>query len=508
MRRTSPPGRLRIIPAKPALCLCLALLTLSASLAAAPKKKEAKPEGPPPPPAIGVTVATAGGARRADAFLPGRLVAAALPRGTDGRRRVVVLTTPDDPKSAGAPEGPRSLYLIDPETSGAPRRLLEGISDEAYTLAVADLDGDGAEEILLGAPGKVSSLGTAEAPTAPRTLLEAPGLELRGGPGEAPVFQAPAVGRLRTWTLDGGRFVPGEEQALPMRAERGRRTLTLRSQPVTAVTSPGGAPLRFVGPEANGKLRLRTLMLRPDGSRAEAWSQLPSPEEVAGFWYLHLDGKPVLIVSTTDAEKIGIFANQRLRLFPLSSDRSRSGQRPSLALETASHRWFPIEPVIADLDKDGKEDLVLLQPEGLAGGDLMIDTFFGQGNGRFEKPRRTKLGNLEARAWRFGRDLTGDGRPDLVTLSKTGLNLYAGTADPRRDLIDRKPRQIELEGAREQITVSVGAGSEGVATETTRPDTLGSPRVEDLDGDGRPEILLFSPNSNGRGRVIVVRLGG
>ena len=229
-----------------------------------------------------------------------------------------------------------------------------------------------------------------------------------------------------------------------------------------------------------------------------------------GFRYVALDGRPVLIVTTSDADKIGVFAKQRFRLFPLAADRSRSGTPPSLAFETESHRWFPVDPVLLDLDRDGKQDLVVLQPEGLGGGDLVIDTFFGQGNGRFERPRRLKLGNLDARSWSYGRDVTGDGVADLVTMaSKTGLRIFAGTADPRRDLLDRRPRQaVDLGGAQETVSVSVGVGTGGMDMESSRSASLGGPYVEDLDGNGRPEVLLFSPSAGGRGRVTVVRLGG
>ncbi|HYN23046.1 MAG TPA: VCBS repeat-containing protein, partial [Thermoanaerobaculia bacterium] len=270
---------------------------------------------------------------------------------------------------------------------------------------------------------------------------------------------------------------------------------------------PGEAPLQAIGPEENGKLRLRTILLGLDGQKTESWGRLPGREKVEGFRYAMLDGRPVLIVTTSDAEKIGIFAKQRVRLFSVSADRSRSGQAPSLAFESASQRWFLVDLVLRDLDKDGKQDLVVLQPEGLAGGDLMIDTFFGQGNGRFERPRRLKLGNLDSRSWTYGDDVTGDGLPDLVTISETGLRIFAGTSDPRKDLLDRRPRHtVDLGGPQEMTTVALGVGTGGVDMETSRSASLGGPHLSDLDADGRPEVLIYSPNDRGRGRVTVVRL--
>lgn len=453
---------------------------------------------PTPPPVVGVKVAS----QRTEAVLPGHLLAAATPRGVDGHRRLVVLTTPDDPKSDSAPEGPRSLYLIDPDRAGAPRKLLDGLPGKSNALDALDLDGDGADEILLGEPGKLWTLGTPGAPAAPRPLLEASGFDLRRGR-----LQALEMGRLRTWKLEGGRLVPDADQTLPVRATRERQALRLSSLPVAQV---GDLPLHAVGPEENGKTRLRTILLGADGQRTEAWSQLPGREKVDGARYIALDGRPALIVTTSDADKIGIFAEQRFRLFLLSADRTRSGQPPSLAFETATNRWFPVDTVVLDLDRDGRQDLVVLQPEGLGGGDFVIDTFFSQGNGRFERPRRLKLNNLEARSWRYGEDVTGDGVADLVTVSKTGLRVFAGiagTADPRKDLLDRRPRQtVDIGDAQETVTVSIGAGNEGADLQSSRTGLLGGPQLVDLDGDGSKEVLLASQNAGGRGRLIVVRL--
>ncbi len=469
----------------------------------------APPSPPPPPPAIGVTVVPVAGARRTDAVLPGHLLATVWPRGADGRRRLLALTTPDDPAAEGNPKGPRSLYLIEPDRPGAPRRLLDRLPAEANALAAADLDGDGAEEVLLGEPGRLLTLGSPDAPTAPRLLLEAAGFDLRRQTPSEGRFQAAETGRLRIWQLEGGLPVAGPEASLPVRAARESRSLRLSSPPVTALARPGGEPpLHAVGPEDSGKLRLRTLLLGPDGTTTEAWSRLPGPETVESFRYVTLDGRPVLIVTTASADKIGVFAEQRFRLFPLNADRSRSGQAPSLAFETESNRWFPVDPVLLDLDKDGRQDLVVLQPEGVGGGDLVIDTFFGQGNGRFERPRRLKLSNQEARVWSFGPDVTGDGVADLVTLSKAGLRVFAGTSDPRRGLLDRRPRQtVDLGGAQQRVEVSVAVGSGGMETSSSRVNSIGGPWVEDLDGDGRAEILLVSRNVGGRGRLMVVRLG-
>src|SRR4029077_5370256 len=96
-------------------------------------------------------------------------------------------------------------------------------------------------------------------------------------------FQVAEAGRLRIWKLDSGRLVAGPEQPLPLRVTREQHALRLSSLPATAIPFPGGEPLQVVGPEENGKLRLRTLLLDSGGSPAEAWSRLPGPENVDSF---------------------------------------------------------------------------------------------------------------------------------------------------------------------------------------------------------------------------------
>ncbi len=497
--------RARTMRTRPArLGACASAVLLSVVLMGA------RPPATPPPPAIGVTVANVAGARVTDAVLPGQLLDTALPRGADGRRSILALVTPDDPKSVVPPKGPRALYRIDPARPGTARKLLDGLPPECNALAAADLGAGGGEEILLGAPGKLWTLGSPDSPAAPRLLLEATGLDLRLWSPGAP-FRAVEVGRLRTWMPDAGRLVPGPEQRLPVTAARDGQALRLSSLPVSVVPGPDGAPpLQAIGPEDNGKVRLRTVLLGPDGERTEAWAQLPGKEKVESFRYLFLDGRPALIVTASDAETLGLFGKQRFRLYFLEGGRSRAGQPPALAFETETSFWFPVDTVAADVDRDGRQDLVVIQPEGMGGGDLMIDTFFGQGAGRFERPRRVKLGGLEARLWSYGRDLTGDGAADLVTLSRDGIRVFAGTADPRKSLLDRRAAAtVPTAGGQESVSVSVGVGggANGTNVAATRAASIAGPHLEDLDGDGRPEILVASTSSVGRGRVKVVRLG-
>jgi len=478
--------------------LVLAMLSIVLVGAAPPPK-------PAPPPEVGVKAATVGGARRVDAVFPGQVLATAFPRGADGKRRVLALV-------ATTPDGPRELYLVDTAGAGSEKRLLADLPAKASLLTAEPLHGDGADQILLGAPGVVWSLGTVASPTAPHRVLD--GADLRhllvAGSDIANIsdIATAEVGRLRTWTRDG--LTPGASVELPVRATRERTALRLDTPEVEVLPQGAGVPpLYLVGPEANGKTRLHTLMITRDAEgnpqRTESWSRFPGPEAVEGHWFVRVDGQPMLIVTSTGAEKISIFEEQSLRVFALTADRSRAGQPPRLAVPTVSRRWFPARPFVLDVDKDGHDDLIVVQQEGLRGKALIAETWFGQGNGRFATPSRKVSLGVQARAWDYGADVTGDGRPDLVAIEQKKLLVFAGTTDPRRDLLDRRPRlSIDLP-ASEPVTVTAGAGNEGASVESRHADSL---RLIDLDGDGRSEIVVTVRDDNGRGRVTVVRMGG
>jgi hypothetical protein len=301
---------------------------------------------------------------------------------------------------------------------------------------------------------------------------------------------------------------------LPVRATRERTALRLDTPEVEVLPQDGSAPpLYLVGPEANGKPRLHTLMITRDAEgnpqRTESWSRFAGPEAVEGHWFVRVDGRPMLIVTSTGAEKVSLFEEQSLRVFPLTADRSRAGQTPVLAVPTASRRWFPARPFVLDVDRDGHDDLVVVQQEGLRGKALIAEVWLGQGNGRFAPTSRKVSLGVQAHGWDYGADVTGDGRPDLVAIEQTKLLVFPGTADPKRDLLDRRPRLALDMPVSGPLSVSVEAGSAGTNVESSHADSL---RTIDLDGDGRAEIVIAVRDTvregNGRGRVTVVRVGG
>jgi len=451
-----------------------------------------KPAAPPPPPPVGVTVAKSGNAEVVRAVLPGWLSSIELPRGADGKLDIVFLlgtakleedsgSTWADPESGTAgPPGPRSLQRLDLAGQGALRTLLADVP--AGALGALDLDGDGAEEILVFEKGQIRSAGTSGL----RSVLDLPGTDLRFPSRwmdmDLPGILAGDVGRLRLFVPGGGSLVPSVERALPAHATRERWGLRLTSPRVRAVR---GSRLLAAGPEAEGKQRLRSLLIGEETH--EAWSLLPAPEDVDTAWYVQIDGKPSLIVTTNSADKIGIFESKKLRVFPLASDRTRAGRRPVLASQTTSHRWLPVAPIVRDVDKDGKDDLVILQQDGMGGGETIAETFFGRGDGRFETPGRRQKWDLENRGWSYGQDLTGDGIADLAVAEPRRLVVFPGTKDPRKALLERKPIEVPL---------AVGGGEDAGMRRL---------RVADLEGDGRSEAILAGYASEDRAVIMVVR---
>lgn len=495
---------------------CLAALLLTPWLAAA------APPAPQPPRPAGLTSGESGGARWIDAVLPGRVLSAALPLGADGRCRIALLVAPEGPAAAG---GPRSLFLLDPQGNGTLREALRGLPAAADTLEAIDLDGDGGQELLLGEPGKLHTLGPVERPAlSPRPLLSDPALDLAvSRPARWPSvarresrqLEVVGVGGIRAYTSDGaGALALTAEHELPVRARRDAAGLLLSTPRVTALPRPGGPSLYASGPETHGRTRLRTVLIDPaapePARRIEAWSQLPGPEEVIASWYVLLDNRPFLIVTTADAEKVGVFVKQRLRVFPLVADRSRAGRRPVLAAETESRRWNGVVPAVLDVDRDGREDLVVVQPEGLAGKTLVAQAWLGRGDGGFQLGGRKTVLDVEAEDWSYGQDLNGDGIADLVAVSRDRMLAFAGLTDPKgRDVLERKPwSTATLRPTPSGKTVQMSIGTEGTRVEASSVVEIGTPTLVDLDGDGRAEVIFLAPNEGGRGSVRVVRLGG
>jgi len=433
-----------------------------------------------------VRTARAGPYEAATVSLPGFLVQAAGVTGPGGHPGVaLLLANQKDLK------GPKSLWLFDPERH-ALERLAAGLHEEVNAVTGFDLNGDGALTPITSMPGVMF----APAGGRPREVLESRAIDLHSvtgsGPGR-PWIPVAHTGILELFVAGpGGTLARKTSFPLPVKAEKQRWGVRLSSPRLSLL--PGDPPLFAAGPEAEGRRRLRTLLQPADGAASfEAWSLLPAGERLASDRaYLRLDGAPVL--AATSFEKIGVFAKKRLRLFLLNRDRSRKGSPPVFATETDCPLWFSLDATAADVDGDGRQDLVLAHPGGLRGKELLVAAYHGLGNGKFDpNPRRWKLGE-EVTDWRYGADLTGDGLPDLLVYVGDRLLLYPGEAKGGRPVSGRALWSFPVSGApKKEQRNDEDAGGPG-------PERERALEVLELPGGGK---IAFARGAQRDGRTVL-----
>jgi hypothetical protein len=131
----------------------------------------------------------------------------------------------------------------------------------------------------------------------------------------------------------------------------------------------------------------------------------------------------------------------------------------------------PGQVVIADLDGDGKPDLVIF---GAANGSLIsiyrnISTNGTLTTGSFAPRVDLPAGNPGGGGWIAVADVDGDGQLDLV-LANYGMNVVSVFKN------QCVPGSITTNSFASPVNFAVGSGPRGVA-------------VQDLDGDGKPEIV-------------------
>ncbi len=464
-------------------------LLLALALAAVVSVAGEEPEEPPPP--VGVTTRDGPAAVVVEATLPGTVEAWTVLRRSGGPSSLALLVATGEGE-----DSPRSLFRLDLADGGSLHEIHQGMAPEAATIVAFDLDGDGREEPLIGEPGRFFSAVAGESlqtvlETGRADLVYPPSPDLGGATSSVDELVLAGVGVLQAYSLDTARGVFSLlwEQKLPVSVERGRYGLELRAPEVVRLQQQGQQAVYAVGPEPNGQRRLRTLLIGGEDAQpsdpTEAWSQLPAAESVEEAGYALLNGEPVLVATTVPADKRGIFVKKRLRVFPLTPDRTRLGTAPVLEAMTRTRNWYPTGTGIADLDGDDRADLVLIQPKGLGGGKLVVEGFLTADGGGFEAETRLSILEVETEIWSFGRDVSGDGVADLVVL------------EGRQPLVYRGVRGPDVEGVVEAEPWWRGLESERVRGEL---------RVEDLVGDSRAEIAMILETKGGRGRIAVARL--
>lgn len=454
--------------------------------------------------------------RVVEAVLPGRAVATAPWPGGG----LAVLVAAEDPhRSTGATDGeetyedderPRALYRLRVDPDGG----IEATDLEPVAVDLpADLDalarvGDALFAGARGEDDEESSgrlLRWRDDEKHFELVFEHPSLDLdrlaRAGLIHDASIAVPEVGRLVHYRFEGDRFEGDEptivgETPLPAFTRRCPTGFEMTSPPVERLppSSPDAGPRYVAGPVASGATRLRSILIDPSAEEpvANAWSRLPSPEDVDAHHWVTIDGRPYLVAITTDAERLGVFEKSKLRVLPLVTDRTRAGRGATFELETETRNWYAVGVEIFDEDGDGRDDLVVLQPQGLSGGDLVVEVFRGIGDGRFDRrSRKEEIDDAEGADWSFDRDWTGDGRRDLLVVAEGDLRLYPGSDHRRRPVESDPAWSLTAEATAAARTIVERPGH---ADAPTRFAYRGRLVVENLDAgpesDDRPEIVL------------------
>ncbi len=528
---------------------------LMALAAAAPSSyaKKAPPPAPAPPPGEGVRVERLEGGTRLEAVLPGWLRGYALPLRADGTRDVVLLVgavwptssrKQDEKQQAEAPPcdgadpfeaaraAPTNLLRLDPTGSNPLEVLRDDLPADSWRLDAFDVDGDGAEELLLFANGEIRVFRDADGKRfakGPEPLVS--DSALGHGAREPRIVRSPSAAGalLSVATADGlhaygrlpdGRFGLVSSTPLPLSTWLEYGSLRVQTAVVTELGGArGGSPLHAASGDGSDEVRadrLRSFLIEPSappGSRSvECWSKLPARERLHDRAYSLLDGRPAMMVTTTPADKLKIFGEKSLRLFLLEEDRTKVGKPPLLAADIGASLWQPVEPSLLDVDGDGRTDLVVAYWKGLKKDAVELDAFLRKEDGSFDpSPKATTIDAKDGdRTFlEYGRDLDGNGVADLLLIAGGKIHLFPGArkAPAGKDIVASTPRYVfpMPSFAASSGTVVASLGSGGVSAWTER-DRAGIPRPVDLDGDGRLEILVAAFLEDGRSAFVIFRL--
>jgi len=504
---------------------------LLAAAAHGAKSKAAAPPAVPKPITASAKVVQGADGWRADLELDGWLYGWTVVRSHDGGRDLYMLVGPRieaaaepaaktcDVRPAEKPEK-RTGRLFRWRPS-APDRLDEAASGLPIgTLASGDLDDDGNDELYLTRRGGIDRVipGAEAHAEVHQVVGDLPASAIVGGP--SPELRVNLLGAFRTYrrSHDGGVALVSE-LPITQKLVPARERIRVESSAVNAIGRlPSGRPGFATDAEPLGTRRLRTQFLDPDGpadARAiESWALLPTSERVVDRGLALLDGAPVLIVTTTGAEKLSLLKEKMLRIYPLGGDRTRAGDNPLFATSTGINLWQEAYPTVVDLDHDGRQDLVFAYWKGLKNAIAALEVYRGGESPRFAKPKTTSFDvtNGEKSYLAFGVDMDGDGRPDLMLLANHELLVYPGTAPDRaidRPVESKPSRRLPLpadlpEPSGRSVSVSLEGGFQIGRAEPG----LGTPQHEDLGGPN-PHAIVFAGNlAASHGRVVVAFFRG
>ncbi len=431
----------------------------------------------------------------------------------DGDEPQAPLACPEPEDTSPAP--PLTLYRLELQRQEL-IQVQEDLPGDGSVLYAADLDGDGEEELLLRRPGQFLEL----RPDGLIPLLDGPlgiGWKLHSSADGAPaVVSATSAGSLRLYLAGTGTAGWQETAAiaLPSTGKVQATGLSVRhAVPRYVGRSQEGKLLYATPPQAVGPRRLQVTLITLDPSSGEAqvsdcWAGLPGPETLLDYHFLLLEGRPMLLAETMPSDKLSLFGEKLLRLFLLEADRSRLGPAPLFAVQSRMNLWQDGHPVLVDVNRDGRMDLVLGYWKGLLSPRVALDAYVRQPDGSFRSSPRTTafdVKNGERSYLHYGDDLDGDSLPDLLVRREQSWVLHSGLpSSSGKKLVDRRGTALPLEVREMVLTgVEVQLSSAGVSHFTAVAPRL--PQFADLAaGEGRAILLMWEGDGSSPGALQVL----
>jgi FG-GAP-like repeat len=222
------------------------------------------------------------------------------------------------------------------------------------------------------------------------------------------------------------------------------------------------------------------------------------------------DGRPDLLFSDRDGGRVIV-------VLAGAPDPKDLHSRPTFSGTALASPTDPLPGMlrIADMNSDGRADLVLLTGDFLHAG---VQVLYGDGKGQFRPGPSLALGDSRAAASLAVADLTGDGRPDIVTANSQSntvtviRNDSAGLSLTFDSGFVAYPTSVRLAdvngdglldvivGTKEAPSVAVvlGNGDGTLRPPQTYPGAQtqnGSVAVADFDGDGLPDLSTGGSDS-------------